>query len=190
LQRRWGTIRKVGSYLLLLAVASAAVATPPKTFVREGFGGTQFPPPRWSVAGSRWGRWKWEQSEGAARGYVSAGFEEEAYGSLYTPNFHIGNARRLHLQFRYRTDGFMEVGRHVRIRDWYTRPNYTQSWRTYSVYTPTFPYAGYCRAEFQMNVTGGSHGTDGYWFVDDVVISLDNTGVEATSLGRVKTLYY
>lgn len=174
--------------LAALTVVAAAAATPPKTYVRENFSGTQFPPPGWSTAGSSEGQWSWKKSNDAAVGYVSVQFGQKVHGSLYTPSFQIGNATRLRLQFRYYTDGFLEIERYVRIRNWYARPGYYQQWRTYSVYTPTFPHAGPCRAEFRIYGSDGTHGFDGVWVVDDVVITLDTTGVEATSLGRVRAL--
>jgi hypothetical protein len=90
--------------ILILAVAAAAVASAnPPTAVDEDFGGSQFPPDGWAIAGEV-RTWSWENGGGYARGTAECGAAPDAgWTALYSPEFSVSKGTTLRVQFRYRT---------------------------------------------------------------------------------------
>ncbi len=175
--------------IVALAMAAAAWATPPKV-VDEDFKGPQFPPEGWTTEGSGSGTWSWTNPGGYARGNVSVPPFGYVKTSLKSHGFQLDVSTRLRVQFRYKTDGFTEVKCYVVIGNWREAVRYTPShqWTPFDEYSTPFQRGVY-KIEFEMSLTGGSHGMGSAWDLDDVILTRDNVGVERTSLGRVRALY-
>jgi hypothetical protein len=182
-------MEKVMAVLGLVAVAGLAWASP-SVPVDEDFSGGTFPPQGWYSNGSGSGSWSWQNNGGYAQGYVNVGSLQSVTTSLYTFYFHITGGTTVHVDFNYKTDGFPECSRYVNLGTWGTSVPYTMNheWTPFTDSTAPSSSGDY-QLEFRMVFHGGSHGGSSVWHVDDVVVTLENTAVSPTSLGRVRALY-
>jgi len=169
---------------LLLALGAAGAAL---NVIDEDFGGSQFPPAGWSTSGSG-GGWQWRNVGGYAEGSVSVGPFAYSTTTLKSPTFHLNGPVSLHVRFRYRTYAFTEGVRSIRIGGWAQGVPYDRTWREFVAdTTPVGP--GNVSAEFTLSLSGGSHGMSTLWYLDDAIISYDDSRVEPASWGRVKAAY-
>lgn len=176
--------------LAALAVTGAASGASPSKPVDEDFSGSTFPPEGWSVAGSGSGSWSWQNAGGYARGTVNVPPFGDVETSLRTFGFRVTGGTQVRITFIYKTDGFTEARRYIRLGAESTYVAYTMNheWTPFSDYmAPTV--SGEYKLEFYFTLSGGSHGMHSVWDVDDVEVTLANTAVAPTSLGRVKALY-
>lgn len=178
-----------GIGLALAAAAGLAAATPPEA-VREDFEGSSFPPAGWEAEGSGTGTWNWYNGGGYARGVVNVPPFGEVQTSLYTYGFQVTRGTLLQIRFIYKTDGFTEGRRYVRLGGWsqYVPYTYDHQWTQFTGSTTPTESREY-KLEFYFSLSGGSHGMSSVWDLDDVVVTRDNVGVAPASLGRVRALY-
>jgi hypothetical protein len=180
-------------YVLIIAVAAAlaaVAAATPRLALSEDFGGGQFPPAEWTTEGSGSGNWSWTNPGGHARGNVSVAPFGNVKTKLKSAPFRVSAGTALYVLFRYKTDGFTEVKRYAVIGEWRKSVPYTANhqWTLFTEdSTPMGP--GVYRLEFEMSLSGGSHGMGGVWDIDDVQVIRRNAAVDPTSLGRVKALF-
>lgn len=181
---------RLAAFMVLIAVVAAAASATPPTAVSENFGGSQFPPTGWTTEGSGQGNWSWSNPGGYARGTCYPMMYENLSTSLKSPPFAVSNGTILHVRFRYYA-AFSGEGcaLYVRIGSWYRYITYAPSWTWIEENTTVFTATGNLRVEWQISGNGGSHGNTAAWYIDDVLITRDNTAVEPHSLGRVKVIY-
>jgi hypothetical protein len=175
--------------IALLSAAAAAWGTPSKP-VDEHFGGGTFPPAGWRSSGSGSGSWSWQNAGGFVRGTVTVPPFGNVETSLVTFAFRVTGGTRVDVRFNYKTDGFTEGRRYVRLGGWSKAVPYTYNhqWTPFADYTAPASSGTY-ELEFYFTLSGGSHGMSSVWDVDDVEVTLENAAVEASSLGRVKALF-
>lgn len=176
----------------LAMVAAAAFATPTK-IVEENFEGTQFPPAGWRTL-SGWG-WGSETGNRFASGYQSG----PGVSLLHTYKFELDKGTPITIEFEYRARRSGMGSSAVQVHLFYgTYGSGTYVWHQNLYYPSTWTKAGamgiqipetrsdyYCR----WLVGATSYASTGF-DVDNVIVKLENTGVERTSLGRVRALYY
>ncbi|NIT35536.1 MAG: hypothetical protein GTN49_03380 [candidate division Zixibacteria bacterium] len=186
-------MEKVYTVVFALAMAAAAWATPPKTYLEEDFSGMEFPPPGWTIRGGGTGTWGWINDSGSARGDAGANRLESAWTKLYSRPFNVPAMSQVRVKFRYRTRvsgspaGLMF---YIHVGRWSSYLEETLGkWYEFDKILPVFIEGGDVMAGWEIYVGGGIFGGGGYLWVDDIRITEYNVGVDPTSLGRVKALY-
>jgi hypothetical protein len=193
---------KLFVYILAGMVVAAAWGTPPRTYLEEGFGGSEFPPAGWTVERTGSASSGWEKIGEGETAYAR-GYMEGPYGAGGTTTFVSGNVSLqkdtdLTVKFRRYNSGRGTVRFYFRIilrkgesEVWKKDFHGCQTWEWLEEVVPTINETG---ADYKFawqidSLMGPSSGGAVYLHLDDIVVAENNAGVAPTSLGRVKALY-
>lgn len=193
---------KLFACILVGTAVAAAWGTPPRTYLEEGFGGSEFPPTGWTVERTGSASSGWEKiGEGEtayARGYMEGPYGASGTTTFVSRNVSLQKDTDLTVKFRRYNSGRGTVRFYFRIilrkggsEVWKKDFHGCQSWEWLEEAVPTINETG---ADYKFawqidSLMGPSSGGAVYLHLDDIVVAENNAGVAATSLGRVKALY-